>query len=134
VTGGDVMGMAQLKLSDPTMPQPSITIIAMGQRGVSVTPQVASFGTILPGRPAAYRYCTLGVYSRSSKFKLLSVETDDTALKAEFTGQPTALNWYDVRIFYKGGWAKGHHEGFITIKTDLPIAPVLKVPYRADVP
>lgn len=130
-SGGDVMGQVDIPTSIIQLPNIHLTLVALGQKGISTSPPALSFGRIEAGATAAHS--TIGVYSRAGKFHILKVEADDPALSTQFKAQPTSIIWYDLQVTYGGGWKVGRHEGYLTVTTDSAIAPVVKVPYKADV-
>jgi hypothetical protein len=73
----------------------------------------------------------IALVRRGGAFKVLSVEASDKNLQLQVSQQ--RRDYWEVVAVYQGGWPKGVHEGVITIRTDDPQRPVLRVPYRADV-
>ena len=72
-----------------------------------------------------------GLQRREGAFKVLSVEASDPALRVQVSQE--RANYWEVVAIYDGGWPKGIHSGVLTIRTDDPLRPVLKVPFSAEV-
>jgi Protein of unknown function (DUF1573) len=68
---------------------------------------------------------------RAGAFKVLGAEASDKNLQLQVTQE--RRDYWEVIAVYEGGWPKGIHEGVITIRTDDPLRPVVRIPYRAEV-
>ena len=129
-TGGDAFGTVDIPVDKAGLPPVHLQIMALGQKGVAVTPLSATFGIVAAGKDA---HCTVGVFSRKSHFQITRIESDDPALTVQYIERPGQTTWYDVRISYNGKWERGAHKGSLSIYTDMDMAPRLAVPYWADV-
>ena len=76
-------------------------------------------------------FVVLALQRRQGGFKVLGTEATDKNLRLQVSMERP--DYWEVVAVYDGGWPRGIREGVITIRTDDPQRPVVKVPYRAEV-
>ena len=130
--GGDVVGQTDIPTNLAGAAPVHITVTALGQKGLCLSPSIFGFGLVQSGVP---NRAQLSLFSRTSKFQIQRIELDDAALDATYREGSNAIVWYDITLSYRGknSWTPGTHKGFITVYTDLGMAPSLKIPYHAEV-
>jgi len=116
--------------NSPKTPVVTVRLHGYPQTAVAATPPRLYFGEVkASGGPRLMRI--VGLQRREGAFKVLSVEGSDPALRVQVSQE--RANYWEIVALYEGGWPKGLHQGVLTIRTDDPQRPVLKVPFSADV-
>jgi hypothetical protein len=116
--------------NSPKTPVVTVRLHGYPQTAVAATPPRLYFGEAkASGGPRLMRIVAL--QRREGAFKVLSVESSDPALRLQVSQE--RANYWEVVALYEGGWPKGIHRGVLTIRTDDPQRPILKVPFSADV-
>jgi hypothetical protein len=113
--------------------RPSITVRLEGRplKAFAVSPKQLDFGSVA-GQGGEPMTRAIDVIRQWGPFKVLGVGTPDPRLQVRV--EPDASGGlFHVVVVYGGGWKPGKVEGVITIRTDDPQRPELRVPYTAEV-
>jgi len=129
-SGGDAVGVVEFATGLSGVPSLRITLVALGQKGIAMTPALLDLGLL---NTVDKSTGTISLFSRKSKFHITGVESDDPRLKIAYKALPASMTWYTLTATYRGGWPRGQRQGTITIHTDLPGFEVVKAPYWAAV-
>jgi hypothetical protein len=116
--------------NSPKAPCITVQIHGYPQAAVAVRPPRIYFGEVKT-TTSDRLLKVLGLQRREGSFRVLSAEASDPALRLQVSQE--RANYWEVVALYEGGWPKGPHQGVITIRTDDPLRPVVRVPYSADV-
>lgn len=115
----------------PKTPVVVVRLHGFPQTAVTATPPRLYFGEVSSAGNGTRLLRILSLTRREGSFRVLSAEASDPHLRLQVS-QERAGHWELVAI-YEGGWPKGVHKGVITLRTDDPQRPIVRVPYDADV-
>lgn len=116
--------------NSPKTPVVTVRLHGYPQTAVAALPPRLYFGNVkAEGGPRAMRIVAL--QRREGAFKVLSAAASDPALRVQVSQE--RANYWEVVVIYDGGWPKGVHHGVLTIRTDDPLRPEVKVPFTAEV-
>jgi Protein of unknown function (DUF1573) len=123
---------AMLTISTNSARRPSVVVRLHGypRTAVDARPTRLYFGEVKAEKSAPLLRL-IALFRRQGGFKVLGAEASDKDLRLQISQERS--DYWEVLAVYEGGWPKGVHEGVITIRTDDPLRPVVRVPYRADV-
>jgi Protein of unknown function (DUF1573) len=123
---------AMLRIPTNSVKTPMVVVRLHGypRTAVDARPPRIYFGEVKAEKmPAVLRLIALS--RRAGAFKVLSAEATDKNLQLQVSQE--RRDYWEVVAVYEGGWSTGIHEGVITIRTDDPLRPVVRIPYRAEV-
>jgi hypothetical protein len=103
----------------------SIPIRLSLEKGIIVEPVSIYFGKV-EANPVSPIRRYVNLRKRSGNFKILGVETGNSAIEATVT-PITDGSAYKVVISYKGGWQSGSTKQTVKIKTDDRLQPIIEV-------
>jgi hypothetical protein len=110
---------------------PSITFIITVDRGIVTVPPLAFFG-VVPRVLTAPRQSTVTIRGNSAPFHVKGVAVDDPQLSAKVETVREGAE-YRVTVTYAGGWeTTGMRRQTLTVTTDDPQQPVIKIPVQAS--
>ncbi|MEI6513933.1 MAG: DUF1573 domain-containing protein, partial [bacterium] len=95
------------------------------EKGIIVEPASIFFGKVEANPVSPIRRYVI-LKKRSGNFKILGVETGNSAIEATVT-PITDGSAYKVVISYKGGWQSGSTKQTVKIKTDDRLQPIIEV-------
>lgn len=120
-----------IETGSPRRPRIPIQVTGVPRAAVSVDPPHLYFGEVTrTGRVPVLRVITL--FRRKGDVRVTSVEAGDPHLKITVEADRGG-SLADVLAVYEGGWPLGLKRGTITIRTDDPQRPRVRVPYTAEV-
>jgi hypothetical protein len=111
--------------------RPRITVRLDGKllKAFAVRPKALEFGPVSSksGTPVTRGFDLLRQWGA---FKVLGADVPDPRLQVRVEPDPSDALFHVV-VVYDGGWKPGKVEGVITIRTDEPHRPQIRVPYTA---
>lgn len=112
-------------------PRIAVQVTGVPRAAVSVQPPHLYFGNVARGKgEPVLRVITL--FRPRGGVRVTGVEATDPNLSLKVEADPSGA-LCDVLAVYAGGWPLGLKRGTITIRTDDPKRPVVRVPYSAEV-
>jgi hypothetical protein len=120
-----------IETSSPRRPRIPVQVTGVPRAAVSVNPPHLYFGNVArtSGEPVM-RIITL--FRPRGGVRVTGVEATDPHLTLRVEPDPSGA-LCDVLAVYEGGWPLGLKRGTITIRTDDPQRPQVRVPYSAEV-
>jgi uncharacterized protein DUF1573 len=110
---------------------PNLTLYLIVDRGIVTTPQMVFFQTP-PGTLSSPQQSLVTLMRQKGPFHVKAVSADDPKLEAKLEPVREGQE-YRVTVSYTGGWDVGTVQRTLTITTDDPKQPEIKVPVHAIV-
>jgi Protein of unknown function (DUF1573) len=123
---GHLQGMVSVTTSSTVVPR--VNLIVTGEKGISVSPQLVFWGVLPDGKAPAHEELTLTKHG--GRFRIKKVESDDPLIKVKVEPVEAGTR-YKLLVTYGGGWKSGLVRQNLTVTTDDPRQPVLKIPVQA---
>jgi Protein of unknown function (DUF1573) len=112
-------------------PRLEVRLCGVPRTAVSVNPPHLYFGTVSRRKGQAVTRA-ISLFRPRGNVHVLSVESSDPRLRLRVEPDPSGT-LCDVVVEYPGGWPLGLARGTITICTDDPRRPKIRVPFTAEV-
>jgi uncharacterized protein DUF1573 len=108
-----------------------LTLVVTVDRGIVTVPPMVFFG-IVPKQLKTPTSAAVTVSRRSGSFHVKELSVDDPKLEAKLEPLRDGAE-YRITVTYRGGWEEGFARKTLTLTTDDPNQPVLKIPVQAVV-
>lgn len=108
-----------------------LTLTVIVARGIVTTPPMLFWGPLPHTLPAPVQ-ATVTVTRSTGSFHVKSVSADDPRLQTKLETVQDGIE-YRVMVTYTGGWGAGLVQKTLTVATDDPKQPVVKIPVQATV-
>jgi hypothetical protein len=128
---GDLTETLQLPTSEPHLGMLPVTVNILAAKGPVASPRQVYAPAIEAGARGT-DLTKFQLFSRSSEFHLLRIETGNPNLAARVT-EKTPGRAYEITLRYTGGWRPGSVEITLKVRTDDPDWPVVEVPFHVFV-
>jgi hypothetical protein len=105
------------------------TLVLILDRGIVAQPSMV-FWSVPPGQLASPLQNVVTISRRGGKFHVTGATVDDPKVTAKLETAREGLE-YRVSVTYAGGWDAGMVQKTLTLTTDDPKQPIIKVPVQA---
>lgn len=120
-----------IQTNSPRRPRLTVRLTGVPGAAVSVSPPHLYFGAVNP-RQAKPVTRAISLFQPRGGVRVTGVESSDPRLRLRVEPDPSGV-LCDVVVEYGGGWPLGLTRGTITIRTDDPRRPRIRVPFTAEV-
>jgi hypothetical protein len=128
---GDFISTVRVQTSEARLPELRVVLAGLAQSGPVATPAEVNLPTVRDVTDGK-ELTRFQVFTRSGKLRVLSVDTGTPKLRAELSA-PEGSVFTNVILRSAGAWTSGPMKATLTVRTDDPKFPEIKVPFQATV-